>query len=310
MYMEVPTSIVLDQSVGSNKTHVLKLLKNLYGQKQTSRQFYLLTCEKLEEIGFIKSKIDECMFFKDDMIFVLYVDDGILFMKDESKFESTFALLASKFDIEDKGDVEQFLGIKFTRAKDEFHVTQTHLIDQIIKDVGLHKSTFKCPQTPSSSTVVLQRNENKKSFDGKLFNYRSVIGKLNYLEKSSHPDISYATNQCARFSHDRKQSHAQAVIHLVKHLKGAREHGIVMRPKGMALECHVDADFCGNWHKLTPEHDLSTTKSRSGSIITYAGCPISWSSKLQTQVALSTTEAEYLVTVRKNARQIYLSQTL
>jgi len=62
----------------------------------------------------------------------------------------------------------------------------------------------------------------------------------------------------------------------------------------MALECHVDADFCGNWHKLTAEHDPSTAKSISGFIITYAGCPISWLSKLQTQVALFTTEAEYV----------------
>ena len=67
-----------------------------------------------------------------------------------------------------------------------------------------------------------------------------------------------------------------------------------MRPKGMDLECHVDSDFCGNWHKLTAEHDPSTAKSRTGFIITYAGCPISWSSKLQTQVALSTTQAEYV----------------
>ena len=110
----------------------------------------------------------------------------------------------------------------------------------------------------------------------------------------NRPNFSSATHQCARFSHDPKQSHVQAVIHLAEYLKGTREHGIVMRPKGMALECHVDADFCGNWHKLTAEHDPSTAKSISGFIITYAGCPISWLSKLQTQVALFTTEAEYV----------------
>ena len=296
MYMEIPVGITIDPAIGSNKTHVLKLLKNLYGQKQASRQFYLFTCEKLQEIGFQKSKIDECVFFKEDMIYVLYVDDGILFMRDPTKFKRIFALLASKFDIEDKGEVQQFLGMIFSKKNDhEFHITQTHLIDQIVKDTGLAGTQFKCPQSPSPSTVILQRNQNEKSFDNKRFHYRSVIGKLNYLEKSSRPDIAYAAHQCSRFSQDPKESHAQAVIHLVKYLYGTREKGIIMKPQqNKELVCHVDADFCGNWHKLTAPDDASTAKSRTGFLITYAGCPVSWASKLQTQVALSTTEAEYV----------------
>ena len=61
-----------------------------------------------------------------------------------------------------------------------------------------------------------------------------------------------------------------------------------------SLETYVDADFSGNWNSSTAMHDVSTSKSRSGYVILLAGCPIIWASKLQSQIALSTTEAEYI----------------
>ena len=68
-----------------------------------------------------------------------------------------------------------------------------------------------------------------------------------------------------------------------------------MKPnKSKSLEVYADADFSGNWYKPTATDDASTAKSRSGYLVLYASCPIIWSSRLQTQVALSTTEAEYI----------------
>ncbi len=64
------------------------------------------------------------------------------------------------------------------------------------------------------------------------------------------------------------------------------------RDKG--FKCYCDADFSGNWNKHLAPFDPSTAKSQSGWIIFYAGCPVIWASKLQTQVTLSTTEAEYI----------------
>ena len=61
-----------------------------------------------------------------------------------------------------------------------------------------------------------------------------------------------------------------------------------------SLETYADANFAGNWNKSTAEHDISTAKSRTGFVITFAGCPILWTSKIQTQIALSTTKAKYI----------------
>ena len=78
-------------------------------------------------------------------------------------------------------------------------------------------------------------------------------------------------------------------------MKHTRSDGIILKPDRLkSIEVYADADFAGNWNINTAEYDASTAKSRSGYIVLYAGCPIIYNSKFQTQVALSTTEAEYV----------------
>ena len=105
----------------------------------------------------------------------------------------------------------------------------------------------------------------------------------------------YATHQVAKYSSDPREPHGEAILYLVRYLKKTRDLGIRFKPdpkKG--FECYCDADFSGNWNKRFAHKDPSTSKSRSGWIVFYAGCPVCWASKLQSQVALSTTEAEYI----------------
>ena len=127
------------------------------------------------------------------------------------------------------------------------------------------------------------------------FNYTSVIGKLNFLVKSTHPDLAYAVHQCARFSSDPKQSHVDVIKRIGCYLKGTQDMGITLQPDPQqSFQCRVDTDFTGNWRPVGAQADPMTAKSRSGGIITYAGCPITWASKLQTLTAMSTTKAEYM----------------
>jgi hypothetical protein len=78
-----------------------------------------------------------------------------------------------------------------------------------------------------------------------------------------------------------------------------REQGIILDPKeGKSFEVYADTDFCGNWNRATSMNDVSTAKSRTGYSNLFAGCPITWASKLQMQIALSTTEEEYIALSR------------
>ena len=117
---------------------------------------------------------------------------------------------------------------------------------------------------------------------------------LGYLQLTSRPDISMAVHQCARFNNDPKLSHEKAIKRICKYLLRSMDKGITYRPDAsLGLECHVDADFAEGW--ATSDHNNpEAVLSRTGFVISYAGCPIYWRSKLQTEIALSTTEAEYI----------------
>ena len=121
------------------------------------------------------------------------------------------------------------------------------------------------------------------------------MGNLNFLEKSISPNIAYATHQCAHFSQDPRASHGDTIIHLVKYLKDTRMQGIMLYPKGRkSFEVYAGAKFSGKWHGPTVGNNPSTAKSQTGYAILYAGFLIIWCSKTQTQIALSTTKADYI----------------
>jgi hypothetical protein len=141
---------------------------------------------------------------------------------------------------------------------------------------------------------VLGRDLKEDDFGGR-FHYRVVVGMLNFLEKGIRPEISYSVHQCARSSESPKDYHAEAVMHICRYLTFTREQGIILDPQdGKSFEVYADTDLCGNWNRSTAMKDVSNAKFRPGYIISFSGCPITCSSKLQTQIALSTTEAEYI----------------
>ena len=99
---------------------------------------------------------------------------------------------------------------------------------------------------------------------------------MNFLDKSTRPDISYATHQCDPFIEDPKISHAKAVRHIVDYLRSTKDEGLIIDPKEelLKLEVFADADWSGNYFKKTAEFDVSTTKSRTGFYILFDGSPV------------------------------------
>jgi hypothetical protein len=116
------------------------------------------------------------------------------------------------------------------------------------------------------------------------------------LASNAHPEIQFAVHQCARFTHCPRSSHADAIKRICRYLQGvlSDDQGLTFTPDcNNQLDCYVDADFAGLW-KHEDDQDPVCVKSRTGYVMTLAGCPIHWVSKLQTEIALSTTESEYI----------------
>jgi hypothetical protein len=247
-----------------------------------------------EKLGFVQSEVDPCVYYRGTLVFLLYTDDSILISPDDSEIDRAVEELGKHFKITDQGQIDDYLGVKVERKPDgSIKLSQPHLIDSILNDLKFTREV-KPKETPAPSTVILNKDEDGEDFD-ESFHYRGVIGKLNFLEKSTRPDIAYAVHQAARFAAEPKASHGRAICHLCRYLAGTTDKGLIIKPDlSKGFEVWVDADFCGLWNKETAPTDPSTARSRTGYAITYAGCLSSWISRLQTEVAHSSTEAEYV----------------
>ena len=289
--------------IDNNGQLVLKLLKNLYGLKDAGRTWFEHLSDGLTDMGFVPASSDPCIFIQGSNIIILYVDDCVIISKTKQEADKVFSELEKrKFKLTDEGTMEEYLGIQIDHNSDgSYRISQPFLVDRIINFIpGMAEA--RSANSPACSSVTLTKDadgEPRKEH----WNYRTVIGMLNYLVNCTHPELSYAVHQCARFCHDPKRSHEQAVKRIVRYLlstqakhKGNNRapQGILFRPdKTKSIDTYVDASFAGEWN-TTWSDEPSSVMSRTGYVILYANCPIIWSSKLQSEIALSTTESEYI----------------
>ena len=292
IYMKIPAGY--HRNDADPAEHCLKLIKNVYGTRQGPRTWSKHLTRGLLNIGFKQSAVKPCLFYRGTVAFLIYVDDGILAGPSETDIEQAIEdLMNARFDIEDMGNIKDYLGVQVRRTKDgKLLLTQPHLIDSILDDLHFQHNT-KTKDVPAPSEKRLDHDEHLPAHTND-FHYRRVIGKLNFLEKSTRPDIAYSVHQCARFSINPRESHAAAVRQIGRYLLKTKKEGIILDPKQESFECFVDADFAGLWNEETAAYDPITSKSRSGYVIQYAGCPLVWQSRLQTITALSTAEAELI----------------
>ena len=222
LYMKLPKGFELD----TPGDYVLKLKKNLFGQKQAGRVWNQHLVDKLQSIGFRSSDIDECLFYRGNSVFVLYTDDSILAGPDSNELDEILADMTNvglKLTVE--GDISDFLGVQQIDRNDDggFHLSQPHLIEDILKELRLDGKKTTTKNTPGSSSKPLLRYPTSTDFDNH-FDYRRVIGKLNYLEKCTRPDISCAVHQGARFVASPKVEHGAAMKWLGRYLAGTKDN--------------------------------------------------------------------------------------
>ena len=184
------------------------------------------------------------MFYKGNTIFVVYVDDGILIRPDKGEIDNIIMSLKEDYDLTDEGNLNEYLGIKIEERQDGSRVlTQPLLMRRILMAVGIdqRKKVRKKRKTPAIR--VLQRDEGghkrKQTWD-----YQSVVGMLNFLSRSTRPNLAFAVSQVARFLSSPMKSHEDAVMRICEYISNTANKGIVMQPqKGKGFEVYADADF-------------------------------------------------------------------
>ena len=295
IFLKTPPGVTLETEGG--REMVLLLLKNLYGLKDAGLTWYEHLTAGLTKIGFEPTKSDPCVYVRNTNIIIMYVDDCVIISKSEGEANAIMEEIKNQgLKLTDEGTMETYLGIQIKREENgDFTLSQPYLIDRIIGAIRGMEDAKMC-KSPASSTVTLTKDlEGEKRKE--QWNYRSVIGMLNYLVNSTQPDLAYAVHQCARFSNDPKRSHEQAVKRILRYLQYLKKTdtiGVRFSPQlTKSLEVYVDASFAGDWNSVWNEEPTSVM-SRTGYLIKYGNCPIIWCSKLQSEIALSTTESEYI----------------
>lgn len=161
----------------------------------------------------------------------------------------------------------------------------------------MHNS--KCEYTPVPEGQVLTSQTGTPSVD--ITDYCHAVGKLIFLT-NTRPDIAYAVGVVSRYMAHPQQRHWEAVKHILRYLKGTMDYGIHFQHSASpVLHGFADADFLG-----CPD----TRRSRGAYLIQLAHGPISWSSKLQSTVSDSTTEAEYKALSEATKEAVYVRRLL
>lgn len=302
VYLHMPQGFI--QYGKNRRPKVLKCKRSIYGLKQSPREFWKYMVQKLESAGLRQSELDPCLFIGDTVIAILYVDDVLMWSTDADHIYALGQDLRSKgVELEEEGDAAGFLGVKLTRIEEtgQILMTQEGLITRIIEALGLDENSTSRP-TPCHKTPLT------KDLDGDPatgnFSYASVVGMLLYLAGHTRPDLAYSVNSAARFTFAPRNSHEQAVKAIGRYLLKTRDKGLVLTPtKELNIQAFPDADFAG-LYSYEDNRDPISVRSRTGFVITVANCPVLWQSKLQTETATSTMEAE-IVALASCCRELF-----
>ena len=188
------------------------------------------------------------------------------------------------------GTAEGYLGLDVSYDGKKTTLSQPGLTKQIIEDLGLSSKFSTACSTPTELAALPRDMDGEPATE--TFNYKSVVGILHYLNHTC-PDCAFAIHQCARYTFEPKKIHEVTVKRIGRYLKGTMEKGLILEPSDdLTIDCYPDANFAGFWSHGHPQ-DPHCVCSCTGYVITLTGCPVLWSSKIQTEIALSTMESEY-----------------
>lgn len=299
VYMEQPEMF----NDGSGK--VCKLIKSIYGLKQSGRNWNELLNVTLLAFGLKRSKADQCIYYMKKnnsvVIVLIYVDDFLIMFNDPVLERELRNVLCNKFKMKYLGEVNTILGMRVTRERKNriIHIDQSKYINGMLVYFGMgdcHPISTPLDSNQKISAEMCPIDEDEKLEMGKI-PYREAIGSLLYLAQITRPDINYAVNLLSRYSTNPGKGHWQAVKRIFRYLKGTSLLGITYGKVIHDVVGFCDADWAG---------DLDKRKSTTGYIFIMNGGAISWSTKKQPTVALSTTEAEYMSVVAATQEAIWL----
>lgn len=287
---------------------VCKLNKEIYGLKQASRLWNIKLDIALREIGFVRSAVDPCVYYKvngDRMTFVgVYVDDSLIASNDDHMKRFLRTELNKRFKMKDLGEANVVVGIRISRdrQKGEIYIDQEKHIKELLNKFNmLDSNPVSTPSDPNQKLTKEMCPKTTEELEAmSQVPYQELVGSLLYIAQGSRPDITWTVNNLSKFNKNPGQSHWMAAKRVLRYLKGTLSAKLkFFRDVNSNFIGFCDSDYAG---------DLDDRHSCSGYVFLMQGGSISWCSSKQQTVALSTTEAEYMALSSTVQEALWLRQ--
>lgn len=280
---------------------VLRLTKSLYGLKQAPHAWNKRFDEIMNSLDMIRSACDPCLYYrrKETSILVLglYVDDILLFGTYEQDVQNLKNDLRRRLEVKDLGLATKFLGMNIDQTSSSISLSLRDYCEKLIYqfDIG----SWHGRGIPYTTTDLTDYGESENDL-ANATDYRSKIGKLLFAANSGRPDLAFRLSQLSRYLQNPKAKHLKCVNEVLRYIILSKSVGIHFQKGGNLIEVkgYSDSDWGNN---------KENSKSTSGIVFTMAGGPIIWSAKLQTSVALSTTEAELIALSETSKTAIWIT---
>lgn len=306
LHGELQEDVYVEQPLGyvkqGHEEKVYKLKKALYGLKQAPRAWYSRIESYFKREGFEKCPYEHTLFMKSGaagkfLIVCLYVDDLIYTGNGEYLFKSFKHSMMAEFEMTDLGLLHYFLGIEVVQSAAGIFIMQKKYAMEILDRFEM--KTCNSVGTPIEPGLKLTKDPKGKKVHNTLF--KQIVGSLMYLT-ATRPDIMYAVSLISRYMENPTEVHLLAAKRIFRYLKGTADLGILYK-KGAnsSLIGFSDSDYAG---------DLDDRKSTSGFVFMMGSGAVSWSSKKQQIVTLSTTEAEFVAAASSSCQAIWLQRLL
>jgi transposase InsO family protein len=306
LYGELDEEIYMEQPEGFpdpvNKHHVLRLRRALYGLKQAGLAWWRALKLSMEQLGFISLSSDAGIFLyrkgTSFVIAVIYVDDAIFTGPDKDLVFKLKAQFMERWEVRDLGDVTEFLRMRITRVGDKIHLDQTDYLKVVLQRCGMQNAKTATTPLPAgyvTTKSLEQANPERRS------RYQTVIGSLLYLMLGTRPDIAFAVTQLAQHAANPTEEHLNRALYICRYLVATPNYRLTYNGGfGEGISACTDSDWASN---------VNNRRSQTGFFVKMAGGLISWTSRAQKTIALSSTEAEYMA-LSDCSRQVVWMHTL
>jgi hypothetical protein len=280
VYMNVPPGY----TVSSGDQTVCRLQRALYGLKQSPRAWFGRFSLAMKKYGFQQSNSDHTLFLKHNKgrvtALIIYVDDMIITGNDTEEISKIQRQLGTEFEMKNLGGLKYFLGIEVARSNEGIFISQRKYVLDLLSEVGM----LDCKPVDTPTIQNHKFGENNDSVPTNKEQYQRLVGKLIYLSHT-RPDIAYAVNVVSQYMQNPSEAHMDAVIRIIRYLKYAPSRGLMFyKNNHLNVEGYTDADWAGS---------VSDRRSTSGYFTFVGGNLVTWRSKKQKVVALSSAEAEF-----------------